>query len=121
MFLPLFLAAISCQSNSLNVEPLGDKSLKTESQHPYARQIDDALSVATDFLDELDADMLAQSEQNNLFQTKSVTMDRTIGSIQSIVNNDACLTKSSLGLTDSPILYLVNYDDNKGFALLGGR
>lgn len=119
MFLPLFLAAISCQSNSLNVEPLGDKSLKTESQHPYARQIDDALSVATDFLDELDADMLAQSEQNNLFQTKSVTMDRTIGSIQSIVNNDACLTKSSLGLTDSPILYLVNYDDNKGFALLG--
>lgn len=119
MYLPLFLAAISCQSNSLNVEPLGDKSVKTEPQHPYARQIDDALSVANDFLDELDADMLAQSEQDGSFLTKSVAEDRTIGSIQSVVNNDACLTKSSQGLTDSPILYLVNYADNKGFALLG--
>lgn len=118
-YLALFLVAISCQKTPINIEPVGDKSAMTELTHPYARQIEDALSVADDFLDELDADMLAQSEQNNLFQTKSVTMGRTIGSIQSIVNNDACLTKSSLGLTDSPILYLVNYDDNKGFALLG--
>lgn len=118
-YLALFLGAISCQKTPINIEPVGDKSAMTELAHPYARQIEDALSVADDFLDELDADMLAQSEQNNLFQTKSVTVGRTIGSIQSVASDDACLTKSSQGLTDSPILYLVNYDDNKGFALLG--
>lgn len=118
-YLALFLVAISCQKTPINIEPVGDKSAMTELAHPYARQIEDALSVATDFLDELDADMLAQSEQNSLFQTKSVTVGRAIGSIQSVANDDACLTKSSQGLTDSPILYLVNYDDNKGFALLG--
>ena len=114
----LVLCVVSCQTELVPISQSVDDSARENVLNPNLRSIDEALSIAEEFIDELDSDMLEDSSNASFSSTKAFLPMRTVCSVQKIMDGSACLTKSS-SKDESPLMYLVNYNDNMGFALMG--
>lgn len=91
----------SCASD----EPLTRQTTpngKAESRH-YRKTVDDALVIADKMFALMDSDAHTRAP-------------RSVASISVIGCNDAVATRSSNAEPDT-MMYLVNYEDNRGFAL----
>lgn len=107
------ISAISCFAcqNELPEPNFVDDASSEES--PFAVSIESALKKADSILKELDQDM----PRHNLEDTHSrATISRTVQNIQKISDSPSRLSRAG---GDNTTLYLINYEDNKGFALMG--
>ena len=109
------LSFTSCQ----NDEPTMNQREETVNTSQYEVPVEIAIDKANKLLEELDQDMMGGTTDDTNTQSRTLSQTRTIKEIQKIKNGPQGRTISD-SQYDNGTLYLINYDDNRGFALMGG-